>query len=394
MFTFDGPLESSKSWMNRAAIIQHYNTKLKLIGFSKAQDVVDLKAALCDLENNQNEFQIGEGGTTFRFFSILLSRLSGDFKLRAHPRLLQRPQQDLILLLKQLGCDVKVTSTGMQIRSKGWNLKNKIRCNAAVSSQFVSGLLLNSWNLPDDLEIELALPVVSEDYLKMTLSLLKTCGMKIVETKTTEKWNFKILKSQIPQAEVIAAELDISSAFALIAAGAIAGSVKITNWNSQSTQPDFLFLQILDSMTIQYSVDKSTFAIQRQTAWKAISINLVNAPDLFPVLAVLCSQAEGESYLFGASQLKAKESDRLSKTFELLQLCGVPCAVDSNGLRIQGSSSKRSKSEKIIFDPDHDHRMAMAAGLLQLAGFNIEVLHPQVVQKSYPNFWNDIGVTV
>ena len=392
MFIFEGPLESSKSWMNRASIIQYYNPELKISGFSKAQDVMDLQGALSDLKKNQSDFEIGEGGTTFRFFAILLSRLSGNFKLKAHPRLLQRPQHDLIFLLQQLGCDVKVTATEMQLRSQGWNLKNKITCGASISSQFISGLLLNSWNLPQDLEVEIKTPIISEDYLKMTVSLLKNCGMKILESKTDAHLNLKILKNQIPQSQTLAAEIDLSSAFALIAAGAMAGSVKITNWDNNSTQPDILFLQILEMMNIKFLVDKNTFNIQKQTQWNGININLVNAPDLFPVLAVLCSQAQGESFLFGASQLKAKESDRLVKTFELLKLCGIESTMDSNGLKIQGGRTEKNKSEKIIFDPDHDHRMAMAAGLFQLAGYNIEVLHPQVVEKSYPKFWQDIGV--
>lgn len=393
MFKFEGLLESSKSWMNRATVIQYYNSGLKINGFSKAKDVLDLQIAIRELKNNQCDFQIGEGGTTFRFFSLLLSRLPGQWTLKAHPRLLHRPQHDLVLLLQQLGCEVNLTLTEMQINSQGWNLKNKIECVASTSSQFISGLLLNSWNLPDDLEIEIASPVVSEAYLNMTLSLLKNCGMNILESAVNTKRILQIRRKQIPVSQVLNSEIDLSSAFSLIAAGAIAGSVKIKNWDQNSTQPDLLFLAILEKMKIKFSVEENCFGILNQTSWIGININLVNAPDLFPVLAVLCSQAQGESYLFGASQLKAKESDRLSKTFELLKLCGFDCVVDSSGLKIQGSSSKKNKLEKVIFDPDHDHRMAMAAGLFQLVGYNIKILHPEVVEKSYPQFWQDIQVT-
>ena len=40
------------------------------------------------------------------------------------------------------------------------------------------------------------------------------------------------------------------------------------------------------------------------------------------------------------------------------------------------------------FDPAQDHRMAMAAALLNLAGANLKILTPEVVDKSFPEFWD------
>ena len=47
---------------------------------------------------------------------------------------------------------------------------------------------------------------------------------------------------------------------------------------------------------------------------------------------------------------------------------------------------------RFSFNPDHDHRMAMAAAVLKLAGFTIDIQDADVVKKSYPGFWKDIGI--
>lgn len=392
MFTFNGALESSKSWMNRALIVQSYQPNLMIEGFSSAQDVIHLQKAIDDLDGGEKQFDLGEGGTTFRFFSLLCSRRVGTWKLIASPRLLQRPQQDLLDIMNQLHVEIKTEANQWALHSKGWNYDQPIRCSAGTSSQFISGLLLNSWNLPADLQIIIPKPIVSEDYMTMTIKLLEKSGLKVEKHDSKSSLEFSIEKGQIPSVKKLQAELDVSSAFSLCAAAVIDGDVQITNWNSESTQPDMAFLKIFKQMNIQFSQQNKNFTILKQSQWQSAQVNLVNEPDLFPVLAILCALGQGTSYLYGAKQLASKESDRLAKTHQLLSLCGFKTWFEHDGLKIEGQSSQPSNSKSIRFDPDQDHRMAMAAGLLKRAGFQIELLNPQVVQKSYPAFWQHIQV--
>ena len=393
MFEFRGPISASKSWFNRALVIQHFDPTLKLESVSDCDDVIYLKKAL-QLIGTQSEFDLGLGGTSFRFFVFLISRLPGDWTLRGHERLLQRPQQELIHILNQLGVKVEFNKNALHIQSQGWDVNKKIVCSAELSSQFVSGLLLSCWNLNSDLEIEINKPIVSYGYLKMTIELLRTAGMTVV---TGDSENF--LKIVIPQNQKIKAErlepvLDISSAFSLIGAGIMNGHVEITNWTGESNQPDVDFLELLKKMNISYRIEDHLLSISKQTHWNALDCNLNNSPDLFPVLAVLCAFASGVSTLRGGTQLVFKESNRILKTKELLDLVGVKTEVLPDGLRIYGQSSSQSTENFLEFDPDHDHRMAMAAGLLKLKGYNLKILNPEVVNKSYPSFWKDSGIKI
>ncbi len=392
MFEFAGPVASSKSWLNRALVIQHYNKSLRIVSSTMAEDVKYLEQALTDLINGKSEFHLGAGGTTFRFFAFLISKIPGTWNLTMHPQLLARPQSDLLMILNQLNVQVKLQANSIEIDSTGWQLGKVIHCRGDVSSQFISGLMLNAWQLAENLNIEIVKPLVSAEYLEMTLKLLRIAGMEIQRTESENLLSLSVEKNQNPRSEVLIAEPDVSSAFSLAGAAVIGGRIRIDNWFPGASQPDLIFLEIFKQMKINFLESDSILAVEKQKSWIGINANLKDSPDLFPVLSILCALADGESYLHGASHLRSKESDRIAKTAELLSLCGIKNSRESDGLRIIGNSSVFIKKTSVTFDPDNDHRMAMAAGLLKLAGFNINVLHANVVQKSYPKFWQDIQV--
>lgn len=115
----------------------------------------------------------------------------------------------------------------------------------------------------------------------------------------------------------------------------------------------------------------------------------MNTPDLFPVLAVLCARAQGESKLSDLLHLSVKESDRLQNTIHLLERLGRKTTLQGTTLLIEGESAPFEGHG--IFDPDQDHRMAMAAQVANLYGTKFEILNPEVVEKSYPQFWQHLA---
>ncbi len=390
MFKFAKDLLVSKSWMNRALVIQHFNPRLKVTGETTSDDVVILKKAIAGI-GAEDHFYLGQGGTSLRFFIFLISRKVGTFYIKAHPRLLERPLKEIKEILKQLGVEVELKADEIIVRSLGWKVDGAIMCDTKTSSQFISGLLLSSWNLELDLQIQINKPVVSADYFWMTLELMKTAGFVYHLEESEASYHLTIPRFQKANALELKAEVDVSSAFSLIASAVVAGDVSIYNWNPKSTQPDMQFLKILTLMGIAYEESVEQLHVKQHKSWKACTVNLNSCPDLFPVLSVLCALAEGTSQLYGAEQLKYKESDRIAKTKELLDLVGFKTEELVDGLGIYGLSSTQDKAKLVVFNPDHDHRMAMAAGVLKLAGYNIKIETPEVVQKSYPQFWQDIG---
>jgi 3-phosphoshikimate 1-carboxyvinyltransferase len=385
-FRFHGDIPASKSMMNRALLMQSYSPQIQIHGNSNCDDVRNMKSAMVSFIHKK-EMNCGEAGTVIRFMSLRASREKGTFQLTGSPRLLSRPQDDLVYILTQLAVSCQLLPNQIIIQSEGWKKPLvPIQVHRQSSSQFATALLLNSWNLPFDLEFEMK-PGVSEGYWQMSVEMARHFGM-IIDHKG-DHW-------RIPAGQKLAPleftpEPDYSSAFALAAAGALAGETVINNVTEKSFQPDFRFISVLRQMGVIVEHKPPTLTIRSHLPLKHIDVDLSSCPDLFPVLAVLCAFAKGESWLRGAPQLAFKESDRITKTSELLRLAGFTCSLKSDGLHIVGQADKfRLCSFK--FDPDKDHRMAMAAGLLKLKGYDIHIETPQVVSKSFPEFWQALGL--
>jgi 3-phosphoshikimate 1-carboxyvinyltransferase len=387
-FSFQGQIPASKSLMNRALVIQSFFPSLKIDGDSQCADVKDMKLALMSMKAGTDIF-CGDAGTVLRFLAFHCSRTKGKYKLVGSPRLLSRPHNDLAMILSKLGVNVSFQTSGIEVQSDGWKDPGKIlKISRVVSSQFASGLLLNAWNLDFDLDFEIEAGI-SEGYWRMTVQMVRQMGMTVI----TDGWRWKVPKGQTVGAIDLSVEPDYSSSFAIAAAGALAGSAHITNFSENSLQPDVHGFDLLKIMNAQVEIGKGTVQVKKSAGLSPVDVNLENSPDLFPVLAIVCAFADGISILRGAPHLVHKESNRILKTKELLSLAGFGTETMEDGIKIFGQGQK-FKTNKFTFDPDHDHRMAMSAGLLMLMGYDIQLLNPGVVFKSFPEFWQILGVSL
>ncbi|HEY8271499.1 MAG TPA: 3-phosphoshikimate 1-carboxyvinyltransferase [Pseudobdellovibrionaceae bacterium] len=391
-FRFQGRIPASKSLMNRSLIVQSFEPALKLIGDSSCDDVTHLKLSLkklsCNKPGQRTVFDCGEGGTTLRFLALRVSREKGEFLLKGTPRLLRRPQKEVKTLLKQLGAKVVFEKKGIRIISEGWKQPAEgIVLSAKDSSQFLSALFLNAWNLAFDLKITVRGKITSESYFLMTLKVLKDLGLKFSRRGNI----FYIPRNQKVKLAQYTVESDLSSLFSVASFAGVSGKAIFKDFPKKSFQPDAAFTQVFKKMGIRNIQQGKILSVSSPKILKAVKVNLQNAPDLFPVLAVLCSFAEGRSVLFGAPQLAYKESNRIQKTAELLKKAGISCKPRKDGLEIQGRSGIIPVAS-FMFDPDKDHRLAMAAALLKYFGQEIKIKDPEVVCKSFPEFWKYVGV--
>lgn len=385
MFKFSGAMSSSKSLTNRALIVQSYNPQIQLSFETQSMDVQVLQKSLQDFKSGQNYFYCAEAGTAFRFLVLRLSREPGTWTVSGSSRLLSRPQQGLLDILSHFGVDVEVRSQEWILYSQGWKENQKLTVDARQSSQFISSVLLNSWNLPFDLHLQSTAEKVSEGYFLMTKYLMELFGMQIL---ATEK-GYTIPAQQKPLILNYHVEPDVSSSFALAACALQNGDVCIKKFPFRSLQPDLFFLSLFDQMKASWRKEGEDLFVRKTESLKPFAADLTNTPDLFPVLAVLCARAEGVSELSGLSHLSVKESDRLQNTRHLLERLGRKTELIDNKLKIYGEGHEFSGHG--AFDPDQDHRMAMAAQVANLYGARFQILNPHVVDKSYPQFWLHTG---
>src|SRR5687767_10616781 len=136
-FYFKGELPASKSILNRLLILQSFEPKLKILGDSDCDDVIEMKHALDELGAGHREpIDCGSAGTTFRFFALRASRVPGEHRLAITARLFSRPQEELVQILRQLGVQAHFEHRVLVIQSKGWDKpKAPLKIDRSKSSQ-------------------------------------------------------------------------------------------------------------------------------------------------------------------------------------------------------------------------------------------------------------------
>jgi len=387
-FRYSGVIPASKSQYNRALICASYDPTVFLQGTSNCDDVVRMKEAFARL-GKDSIYDCGSAGTVLRFLALRVSRIPGLHILKGTPRLLSRPQEDLLDIFEQLGVQSQIRSDRLIICSQGWKPKKTVlKVNREKSSQFASGLLLNSWGLNFPLTIEWNKPGVSDGYWQMSTKVAQDFGMPLQQNSSSV---LIPAGSQI-SIENFRVESDLSSIFAVAAYAALNGEAVFQQYPLHSLQPDQVFLEILEKMGVGIErKSNSVHVFQKNSGHSQLSgidWNLNSCPDLFPVLATLCAFAKGSSRLFGAPQLIFKESNRIAKTAELLHHLNVQTKILPDGMEIHPPPRLATPHHAFSYDTDHDHRLAFAAALVASQGYPIQILNPEVVNKSLPEFWN------
>ena len=381
-FYFRGQLPASKSILNRLQIVQLFASGMEIVGESRADDVVHLRQAIAAWRDGQIA-DCGSAGTAFRFLAVAASRFPGTHRLTGTSRLLSRPQDELLQILKQLGVQANWRGQELVIESRGWQPPpSPLQIPADRSSQFASGVLLSAWNLEFPLTFEFTGSTVSTAYWHMTRRLCAALGMQL-EIQGTQ---VKLQSGQTVRGKRARAESDASSAFAVAAAAVLAGSAEILGFPESGMQPDVIFVLLLQEMGAWVTRTGDVLEVKKASHLRGLEVSLRDCPDLFPVLAVLCARADGVSKLADAAHLAFKESNRIAKTAELLR--GLGCEVDvlPDGLVIQPSRQAWSQRPAFAFDCDQDHRLVMAAQVARLGGAQIDLRGEAALSKSFPEF--------
>lgn len=412
MFTFIGAIPPSKSLLNRWLCIESHAEPGTLVlgGDSRCDDVMRMREVVGDLqgaltrpegERANYRFDCGAAGTVLRFFAFRASREPGEWRLTGSTRLLERPQAPLVDILAKLGVSVRSAGAELVISSQGWTSPGApLVIDRSLSSQFLSGLFLNAWNLPFDLEVQGSGEAVSEGYFDLTLEALRHAGMTIEENAGEsltdasgaflKRAQWRIPAGQRVKPGQIDLESDMSSAFAVAALAAVGGRATLRAFPEHSSQPDFVFVDILKRMGVEAKIEDFTLTVEKAPRLCGVEHDLRDCPDLFPVLATLCAFAYGTSRLTGAAHLVHKESNRLAEIESLLARLGRKTRRIEGGLEIEGYPD--APDEAVTLDPADDHRMVMAGAVARAAGARVEIQNAECVAKSFPEFMKIAGL--
>jgi 3-phosphoshikimate 1-carboxyvinyltransferase len=142
------------------------------------------------------------------------------------------------------------------------------------------------------------------------------------------------------------------------------------------------FVEVLAAMGCDVHADDRGTTVMRDGALRGIDIDMVDMSDLVPTLAVAAPFAHTRTTIRGVGFIRRKESDRLGDLCAELRRTGIDARETDDGLVIEPGPPHGAR-----LGTHHDHRLAMAFGLLGLVADGIEVDDPDVVSKSWPGYW-------
>ena len=324
-------------------------------------------------------------GTTSRFLIAASALCTGRTTISGEGRLRERPFGELVDALRQLGATV-VGGPGLPLTIERGDLcGGTVTMSGEVSSQFVSALMMIGPRLAGGVRIEMSGAVVSASYIAMTASLMERFGVRArFDGRTVE-----VGEGDYRAADV-AIEPDASSASYPAALAALAGgTVRITRAATIEMQADRVIFDILRRMGMNVRAERGDMVVGRSPdeRLRAIEVNLRDSSDLVPTVAVLAAMATGRSRIRGVGFVRNKESDRIGDLATELRKFGVEVTEDVDGLDVVGGPIRSA-----VVDPHDDHRLAMALALLGRVARGTRVQYPDVVAKSWPRYFDDMGL--
>lgn len=383
----DGPfvgeveLPVSKSIANRYLIISALAGKQFELPELLPEDVRILRDAL---SSSSSEINIGMAGTTMRFLTAFYSVQEGkSIVLTGAERMKQRPITELIDALRKLGAEIEyLENEGFPpLRITGKKLKGgDAEIPASISSQFISALMMIGPTMENGLQIHPKGKVLSRPYIELTADCMQKCGVQV----EFDGNSISIQPSQY-QLPKVGIESDWTSAsyFYALAAARPNSNLLLKGLKIDSSQGDSILVDWFGKMGVT-SIQKEN-GVEISSSEKITfptELDFTAHPDLAQTFAFLAAALGKSLKLTGLDNLRLKETDRIAALKTELKKLGMSVLVEGNTMNVSGSVSV----EEAIIKTYNDHRMAMAASVLSTV-LPIEIENPDVVAKSFPDFW-------
>ena len=319
--------------------------------------------------NQPNTFlDAGNSGTTMRLVSGILAGQNFDSVLVGDASLSKRPMKRVIEPLTLMGADIESTDNHAPLKIKGRVLQGINYSSSLSSAQVKSCILLAGVNERTKGSTTYIEPIASRNHTELMLKYLGA-DIKIDGSKTIISPSELVAKN----IEVVG---DISSATFFIVAGLIVegSDFVIRNVGINSTRTGILdvvkrmggALSVFNQREIagELVADIRVQYTENLKGCKIFGEDIPRLIDELPVIAVLASQAEGETIVKDAGDLRNKEADRISCLTNELRKIGVKIEELADGFIIQGKTELKGNAELEVY---HDHRLAMSfyvAGLV------------------------------
>ena len=379
----------SKSESNRLLMLRKYLSDFKITNLSKSDDTKTLIDALA---NTNKIIDVNHAGTAMRFLvSYFASKLNSEITLTGSDRMKNRPIGILVNALRDLGAEIeyKEKEGYPPLRIIGKNLMgNEVSLPANISSQFISSLMMLGVKIDNGIKLNLEGNITSKPYILMTKKLIDKIGCNVVinNNEIVISRDYKSLN------KIVGVESDWSSASYFYSIVALSRDAEITLkiFKRDSIQGDSIVSKIYQKLGVETMYKEDSIIISKNKMSNlpdSLKLDLSDTPDLAQTIAVTCLGLGIECELSGLDTLKIKETDRieaLKKEFIKLGVDGI--TTSDNKIYFRGNQNLNNNIKITTYQ---DHRMALSFAPLAVI-IDISIESPNVVSKSFPDYWEDL----
>lgn len=333
---------------------------------------------------------IGNSGTTIRLMMGILSGTDFETTLFGDDSLSKRPMNRVMLPLREMNAQMhgNENSEFPPITIQGTTNLVPIEYQMPVASaQVKSAIIFAAMQAQGTSTI-----IEKEVSRNHTEEMIRQFGGEI----TVSDKEIKITGPQKLIGQDVTVPGDISSAAFFLVAGAITPNSELTLTNVGINPTRTGIVEVLEEMGADLEIinedtqNQSADMIIRTSKLKATEIGGDVIPrliDELPVIALLATQAKGQTIIRDAEELKVKETNRIDATADQLRKMGADITATEDGLIINGPTPLHGATVSSL----GDHRIGM---MLQVAALisedEVELERPEAVAISYPAFFDDV----
>ena len=347
------------------------------------------------LKAQQNALDMGNSGTSIRLISGVLAGADFEVEMFGDDSLSKRPMDRVTLPLKKMGVSISgQTERDLPpLHLKGTKNLTPIHYELPIASAQVKSALIFAALQAHGQSVIIEKECTrnhTEDMLHQFGGDLSVDGKKIT-----------VQGPQKLSGQEVVVPGDISSAAFWLVAGLIVPNSRVVLKNVGINETRTGIIDVIRAMGGKLEITdidpiaKSATLTVETSDLKGTEIGGALIPrliDELPIIALLATQAQGQTVIKNAEELKVKETDRIQVVADALNSMGAAITPTTDGMIIKGKSALHGA--KVNTFGDHRIGMMTAIAALLVADGEVELDRAEAINTSYPSFFDDLETLI
>ena len=343
----------------------------------------------------QNALDMGNSGTSIRLISGVLAGADFEVEMFGDDSLSKRPMDRVTLPLKKMGVSISgQTERDLPpLHLKGTKNLRPIQYELPIASAQVKSALIFAALQAQGQSVIVEKECTrnhTEDMLRQFGGDLSVDGKKITVQGPQKLSGQKVV---VPG--------DISSAAFWLVAGLIVPNSRVILKNVGINETRTGIIDVIRAMGGKLEITdidpiaKSATLTVETSDLKGTEIGGALIPrliDELPIIALLATQAQGQTVIKDAEELKVKETDRIQVVADALNSMGATITPTTDGMIIKGKSALHGA--RVNTFGDHRIGMMTAIAALLVADGEVELDRAEAINTSYPSFFDDLETLI